>query len=266
MDRITAIQVFLMVAETGSFTATAERLDLSRPKVTRAVALMEEWFNARLLQRTTRHVSLTDAGEQAVEYCKKMTELTLAIEQDFLAKHPKLNIQLILADNTVNLVEEGIDLAVRFTNNPDPNVVARPLFTCHSLLVATPAYLAKHGTIHLPQELANHRYLAHANVNRKEWTFIKDGQETVLELTSQLTINDTGALLNFTLADGGIAMLPKYFIEQRLENNQLQIVLPDWQMPTYQVYAVYPSRRQLPQTVRSFVDFLVEEFEGNGDW
>ena len=258
---------------------------------------MEEWFNARLLQRTTRHVSLTDAGEQAVEYCKKMTELTSAIEQDFLtkqgelrgslkiasnaafgsthllnairtflAKHPKLNIQLILADNTVNLVEEGIDLAVRFTNNPDPNVVARPLFTCHSLLVATPAYLAKHGTIHLPQELANHRYLAHANVNRKEWTFIKDGQETVLELTSQLTINDTGALLNFTLADGGIAMLPKYFIEQRLENNQLQIVLPDWQMPTYQVYAVYPSRRQLPQTVRSFVDFLVEEFEGNGDW
>ncbi|WP_265410692.1 LysR family transcriptional regulator [Actinobacillus pleuropneumoniae] len=297
MDRITAIQVFLMVAETGSFTATAERLDLSRPKVTRAVALMEEWFNARLLQRTTRHVSLTDAGEQAVEYCKKMTELTSAIEQDFLtkrgelrgslkiasnaafgsthllnairtflAKHPKLNIQLILADNTVNLVEEGIDLAVRFTNNPDPNVVARPLFTCHSLLVATPTYLARHGTIHSPQELANHRYLAHANVNRKEWTFIKDGQETVLELTSQLTINDTGALLNFTLADGGIAMLPKYFIEQQLKNKQLQIVLPDWQMPTYQVYAVYPSRRQLPKTVRSFVDFLVEEFEGKGDW
>ncbi|ABY69762.1 putative HTH-type transcriptional regulator [Actinobacillus pleuropneumoniae serovar 3 str. JL03] len=297
MDRITAIQVFLTVAETGSFTATAERLDLSRPKVTRAVALMEEWFNARLLQRTTRHVSLTDAGEQAVEYCKKMTELTSAIEQDFLtqrgelrgslriasnaafgsthllnairtflAKHPKLNIQLILADNTVNLVEEGIDLAVRFTNNPDPNVVARPLFTCHSLLVATPAYLARHGTIHSPQELANHRYLAHANVNRKEWTFIKDEQETVLELTSQLTINDTGALLNFTLADGGIAMLPKYFIEQQLKNNQLQIVLPDWQMPTYQVYAVYPSRRQLPKTVRSFVDFLVEEFEGKGDW
>ncbi|WP_427834640.1 LysR family transcriptional regulator [Actinobacillus pleuropneumoniae] len=297
MDRITAIQVFLTVAETGSFTATAERLDLSRPKVTRAVALMEEWFNARLLQRTTRHVSLTDAGEQAVEYCKKMTELTSAIEQDFLtqrgelrgslriasnaafgsthllnairtflAKHPKLNIQLILADNTVNLVEEGIDLAVRFTNNPDPNVVARPLFTCHSLLVATPAYLARHGTIHSPQELANHRYLAHANVNRKEWTFIKDEQETVLELTSQLTINDTGALLNFTLADGGIAMLPKYFIEQQLKNNQLQIVLPDWQMPIYQVYAVYPSRRQLPKTVRSFVDFLVEEFEGKGDW
>ncbi|WGE56560.1 LysR family transcriptional regulator [Actinobacillus equuli] len=297
MDRITAIQVFLMVAETGSFTATAERLDLSRPKVTRAVALMEEWFNARLLQRTTRHVSLTDAGEQAVEYCKKMTELTLAIEQDFLAKqgelrgslkiasnaafgsthllnairtflakHPKLNIQLILADNTVNLVEEGIDLAVRFTNNPDPNAVARPLFTCHSLLVATPAYLTQHGTIHSPQELANHRYLAHANVNRKEWTFIKDGQETVLELTSQLTINDTGALLNFTLADGGIAMLPKYFIEQQLKNNQLQIVLPDWQMPTYQVYAVYPSRRQLSQTVRSFVDFLVEEFGGKRDW
>lgn len=297
MDRITAIQVFLTVAETGSFTATAERLDLSRPKVTRAVAFMEEWFNARLLQRTTRHVSLTDAGEQAVEYCKKMTELTSAIEQDFLtkqgelrgslkiasnaafggthllnairtflAKHPKLNIQLILADNTVNLVEEGIDLAVRFTNNPDPNVVARPLFTCHSLLVATPTYLAQHGTIHSPQELANHRYLAHANVNRKEWTFIKDGQETVLELTSQLTINDTGALLNFTLADGGIAMLPKYFIEQQLKNKQLQIVLPDWQMPTYQVYAVYPSRRQLPQTVRSFVDFLVEEFEGKGDW
>lgn len=171
MDRITAIQVFLTVAETGSFTATAERLDLSRPKVTRAVALMEEWFNARLLQRTTRHVSLTDAGEQAVEYCKKMTELTSAIEQDFLtqrgelrgslriasnaafgsthllnairtflAKHPKLNIQLILADNTVNLVEEGIDLAVRFTNNPRSKC-------CGSSVIHLPFFIS--GNAHL---------------------------------------------------------------------------------------------------------------------
>ncbi|VEI47534.1 putative HTH-type transcriptional regulator [Actinobacillus equuli] len=141
--------------------------------------------------------------------------------------------------------------------------MARPLFTCHSLLVATPAYLAKHGTIHSPQELANHRYLAHANVNRKEWTFIKDGQETVLELTSQLTINDTGALLNFTLADGGIAMLPNILLNSNSKQSTTNCA-------TRLANADLSSIRRLslpPPTLPSgtqLCGFLVEEFEGRG--
>lgn len=293
MDRIEAMNIFLTVVETGSFTATADRLDLSRPMVTRAVALVEEWFNARLLQRTTRRVSLTSAGERAVAHCQKMVDLAAEIEQDilaqqgelqgslriasnssfgsthlllaikdFLQRHPKLNIQFQLSDQSVNLIDERIDLAVRFTNQPDPNLIARPLATCHSLLVASPEYLAQKGVPQTPQDLAAHIYLAHANINRKEWKFYQNECEISLELTSQFTTNDTGALLNLTLAGGGIAMLPKYLLNEHLASQQLVPILTDWQLPTYQIYALYSSRHKLPLTIRTLVDFLVERFRG----
>ena len=293
MDRIEAMNIFLTVVETGSFTATADRLDLSRPMVTRAVALVEEWFNARLLQRTTRRVSLTSAGERAVAHCQKMVDLAAEIEQDILAQqgelqgslriasnssfgsthlllaikdflqhHPKLNIQFQLSDQSVNLIDERIDLAIRFTNQPDPNLIARPLATCHSLLVASPEYLAQKGIPQTPQDLAEHIYLAHANINRKEWKFYQNDREISLELTSQFTTNDTSALLNLTLAGGGIAMLPKYLLNEHLASQQLVSILTDWQLPTYQIYALYSSRHKLPLTIRTLVDFLVERFNG----
>lgn len=293
MDRIEAMNIFLTVVETGSFTATADRLDLSRPMVTRAVALVEEWFNARLLQRTTRRVSLTSAGERALAHCQKMVALATEIEQDvlaqqgelqgslriasnssfgsthlllaikdFLQRHPKLNIQLQLSDQSVNLIDERIDLAIRFTNQPDPSLIARPLATCHSLLVASPEYLAQKGIPKTPQDLADHTYLAHANINRKEWKFYQNDREISLELTSQFTTNDTSALLNLTLAGGGIAMLPKYLLNEHLASQQLVSILTDWQLPTYQIYALYSSRHKLPLTIRTLVDFLVERFNG----
>lgn len=293
MDRIEAMNIFLTVVETGSFTATADRLDLSRPMVTRAVALVEEWFNARLLQRTTRRVSLTSAGERAVAHCQKMVDLAAEIEQDILAQqgelqgslriasnssfgsthlllaikdflqhHPKLNIQFHLSDQPVNLIDERIDLAIRFTNQPDPNLIARPLATCHSLLVASPEYLAQKGVPQTPQDLAAHIYLAHANINRKEWKFYQNEREISLELTSQFTTNDTGALLNLTLAGCGIAMLPKYLLNEHLASQQLVSILTDWQLPIYQIYALYSSRHKLPLTILTLVDFLVERFRG----
>lgn len=296
MDRILAIKVFLTIAETGSFTATAERLDLSKPMVSRAVALLEDWFKARLLQRTTRKVSLTEAGEQALEYCRRITELTNNIEQDFLARsgelsgtlriaanpsfggshllralqnfmarHPKLHIQLLLSDQKADLVESRIDLALRFTHHVEPGLVARPLNHIHSLLVATPDYLARHGTPATPHDLARHRYLAHANVNQKTWRFFRDGEETALELNSPFSVNDSNALLNCVLSGGGIAMLPKYMINDDLAQGRLKTVLTDWTLPVYTLYALYLSRHRLPLAVRSLLDYLAEQFEGE-DW
>lgn len=296
MDRILAIKVFLTIAETGSFTATAERLDLSKPMVSRAVALLEDWFKARLLQRTTRKVSLTEAGEQALEYCRRITELTNNIEQDFLARsgelsgtlriaanpsfggshllralqnfmelHPKLHIQLLLSDQKADLVESRIDLALRFTHHVEPGLVARPLNHIHSLLVATPDYLARHGTPATPHDLAHHRYLAHANVNQKTWRFFRDGEETALELSSPFSVNDSNALLNCVLSGGGIAMLPKYMINEHLAQGRLKTVLTDWTLPVYTLYALYLSRHRLPLAVRSLLDYLAEQFEGE-DW
>ncbi|AUI66327.1 MULTISPECIES: LysR family transcriptional regulator [Glaesserella] len=296
MDKLTAINVFLSVAETGSFTATAEQLDISKPMISRYIALMEEWLNARLFQRTTRKVSLTEAGEQAVTFCQKIANLTAEMEQEmmsqqgelrgtirissnssfgashlteainaFLAQHSNLHIQLDLSDRLVDLIAERIDLAVRITNNPDPNLVARKLTACHSLLVATPDYLARYGIPNHPEDLRQHRYLTHANINRREWRFYRDKQEVLLELTSQFTTNETTALLNSVLAHNGIAMLPKYMIEKELATGQLQAVMTEWQLPTYQIYLLYPSRHKLPFAVRKVVDFLVERFEEK-DW
>lgn len=196
MDKLTAIKVFLTVAETGSFTATAELLEISKPMISRYVALMEEWLNARLFQRSTRKVALTDTGEQAVLFCQKIANLTAEMEQEMMAQqgelhgllritssqsfgayhlvqtvnrflqlHPKLNIQLLLNDQQMDLISERIDLAIRITNTPDPNFIARKLADCHSLLVVTPEYLTKFGTPTQPEDLYQHHYLSHHNIN-----------------------------------------------------------------------------------------------------
>ena len=293
MDKLTAIKVFLTVAETGSFTATAEQLEISKPMISRYVALMEEWLNARLFQRSTRKVALTDAGEQAVLFCQRIANLTAEMEQEMMAQqgelcgalrvtssqtfgtyhlvqmvnrflqlHPKLNIQLLLNDQTMDLISERIDLAIRITNTPDPNFIARKLADCHSLLVATPDYLAQFGTPTQPEELYQHHYLSHHNINRKAWKCTQGEREVLLDLNSRFTTNDTQALLNAVLDGNGIAMLPKYMLEIELQQGKLQAVLTDWQLPTFNIYAIYPSRDKLPLAVRKLIDFLVENFEG----
>ncbi|MDG6362060.1 LysR family transcriptional regulator [Glaesserella parasuis] len=293
MDKLTAIKVFLTVAETGSFTATAEQLEISKPMISRYVALMEEWLNARLFQRSTRKVALTDAGEQAVLFCQRIANLTAEMEQEmmvqqselrgalrvtssqtfgtyhlvqmvnrFLQLHPKLNIQLLLNDQQMDLISERIDLAIRITNTPDPNFIARKLADCHSLLVATPDYLAQFGTPKHPEDLYQHHYLSHHNINRKAWKCTQGEREVLLDLNSRFTTNDTQALLNAVLDGNGIAMLPKYMLETELQQGKLQAVLPDWQLPTFSIYAMYPSRDKLPLAVRKLIDFLVESFEG----
>ncbi len=293
MDKLTAIKVFLTVAETGSFTATAEQLEISKPMISRYVALMEEWLNARLFQRSTRKVALTDAGEQAVLFCQRIANLTAEMEQEMMAQqgelrgvlrvtssqtfgtyhlvqmvnrflqlHPKLNIQLLLNDQTMDLISERIDLAIRITNTPDPNFIARKLADCHSLLVATPDYLAQFGTPTLPENLYQHHYLSHNNINRKAWKCTQGEREVLLDLNSRFTTNDTQALLNAVLDGSGIAMLPKYMLETELQQGKLQAVLTDWQLPTFNIYAMYPSRDKLPLAVRKLIDFLVENFEG----
>lgn len=290
MDKLTAIQVFLGVAETGSFSQTAEKLELSAPMVSRYVGLMEEWLNARLFHRTTRKVSLTEAGEQAVRLCQQIVNLTAQMEEEcqseqgeltgilrlaasssfgvshlttligqFQRQHPKLQIQLNLGDQTFNLVEQRIDLAIRITNNPEPSLVARKLTECRSVLVATPSYLQATSPILSPQDLTYHRCLAHSHLNRNEWQFSQQGETVTLSLQNQFSVNDALALHQAALDDQGVAMLPLYLVEQDLTEGKLVRVLSDWQLPTLQIYALYSSRHKLPKRVRLFLDFLAEQ-------
>jgi DNA-binding transcriptional LysR family regulator len=294
MDRLTAMRVFVEVATSGSFSATAERLEMSRAMVTRYVGEMEQWLQARLLQRTTRSVTLTDAGEQALRRCQQMLALVEDIEEettattegelrgqlrltcsvsfayaqlgtaiaDFLALHPQLKIDLDASEGSLNLVEKRIDLAIRISSGPDPMLIARPLARCDSVLVASPAYLARHGVPALPAELERHRCLSYANFGKSVWELSQNGRTERVAVSGHFSANEATTLLRAALAGGGIALQPTYLANPHIASGELRAMLPGWELPVMAINALYTSRRHQSPAVRALLDFLVERFEG----
>ncbi len=294
MDRLTAMRVFAEVATSGSFSATADTLDMSRAMVTRYVGEMEQWLQARLLQRTTRSVTLTDAGELALRRCQQMLALSQDLEEetattaegelrgqlrltcsvsfafaqlgaaiaDFLAQHPQLKIDLDASEGSLNLVERRIDLAIRISAEPDPLLIGRPLAQCTSALVASPAYLAAHGTPQHPADLARHRCLSYANFGKSVWQLARGDVVERVGVSGHFSANEATTLMRAALAGGGIALQPTYLVNPHLHNGELQAVLPEWGLPMMTIYALYPSRRHLSPAVRALLDFLVQRFVG----
>ena len=291
MDRLTAMRVFVEVAHTGSFSATADKLDMSRAMVTRYVGALEQWLQARLLQRTTRSVTLTDAGETCLRRSQQMLALVDDVEEEtasqdgalrgqlritcstslayaqmataitaFLALHPQLKIDLNASEGALNLVEARIDLAIRISAEPDPMLIARPLAPCASVLVASPGYLAQQGRPRSPADLATHRCLSYANFGKSVWRFQRGTEQTQVSVASHFSANEATALLQAALAGGGIALQPTYLANPHLAQGTLQVVLPQWQVPAMTIYALYPSRKNLSPAVRALLDFLVKRF------
>jgi DNA-binding transcriptional LysR family regulator len=291
MDRLTAMQVFAEVAASGSFSATADKLDMSRAMVTRYVAELEQWLGTRLLQRTTRSVTLTDAGEHCLRRSRQMLALMENVEEetashdgalrgqlritcsvsfacaqmaaavtDFLNLHPQLKIDLNASEGALNLVEARIDLAIRISAQPDPALIGRVLAPCTSVLVASPAYIAAHGLPQAPADLAAHRCLSYANFGKSVWKLSRDGEHTEVSVGGHFSANEATALLQAALAGGGIALQPTYLANPHLRDGSLLAMLPDWQLPDMAIHALYPSRKHLSPAVRAFLDFLVERF------
>lgn len=291
MDRLTAMQVFVEVANSGSFSATADKLDMSRAMVTRYVGELERWLDARLLQRTTRSVTLTDAGENCLRRSQQMLALMENVEEEtgehdgtlrgqlritcsvsfayaqmaaavveFLKLYPQLKIDLNASEGSLNLVEARIDLAIRISAAPDPTLIGRRLATCISVLVASPAYLAANGTPKAPVDLVAHRCLSYANFGKSVWKLSRGEEQVQVSLSSYFSANEATALLRATLAGGGVALQPTYLANPHLLDGSLQALLPDWNLPEMAVYALYPSRKHLSPAVRAFLDFLVERF------
>ena len=297
MDRITAITVFVEVAERGSLTAAAEALSLSRAMVSRYLAELEQWLGARVLHRTTRRISLTPAGEAALARCRTMLELgedmraalaspddaphgriritcstsfglshMVVAVTDYLARYPGTAVDMLLVDRAVNLVEERIDLAIRISRQLDPGLIARKLSVCRSALCASPGYVQRHGLPQRPEDLASHNCLSHHYVGRHLWHLERDGQRTGVEVGGNLSANDAIALLQAVRADAGIAMLPTYLVAPMLRSGELITVLPDYALDTMDIHGVYASRRQMPLIVRSFLDFLAARFGDEPAW
>ena len=291
MDRLAAMQVFVEVATAGSFSAAADKLDMSRTMVTRYVGALEQWLGSRLLQRTTRSVTLTDAGEHCLRRSQQMLALMEDVEDetkssdgalrgqlritcsmsfayaqmaaavvDFLQLHPQLKIDLNASEGALNLVEARIDLAIRISAEPDPALIGRVLAPCTSVLVASPGYLANQGVPRSPADLAGHRCLTYANFGKSAWLLSRGAEQVEVKVSSHFSANEATALLRAALAGGGLALQPTYLANPHLADGSLQRVLPDWTPPPLSIYALYTSRRHLSPAVRALLDFLVERF------
>lgn len=297
MDRIIATEVFVAIVERGSMTAAAEDLAMSRAMVTRYLAQMETWAGARLLHRTTRKLSLTDAGEIILERCRQLLALTkdmyLAERQgsdalrgllriscsqslgqkaiviavaEYLRCYPHVTVDVQMSNQLVNLVEERIDLALRITNQLDLNQIARPLSTCYSVICASPAYLAKRGTPLHPQDLALHNCLTYSYFGKTHWYFGDQDNKLSVAVSGNLSANDSGILMAGALAGAGITLQPVYLVAPLLVSGKLVKLLADYQPQAMGIYAIYTSRQQMPIILRTMLDFLVEWFATDAQW
>lgn len=297
MDRVTAAEVFVCIAERRSMTAAADALGMSRAMVTRYLAQMEQWAGARLLHRTTRRLSLTEAGEESLARCRRMLEvagematatiagadvprglLRVACAQslaqtmlaaavtEFLRRHPLTAIDLHIDARPVNLVEERIDLAIRITNDLDPNLIARPLGRCASVVCAAPAYLAAHGAPHSAQELGAHNCLTYSYFGKSLWEFEHRGERIAVPVSGTLSANESHVLLAAALEGAGIVMQPAYSVAPLIEQGRLVALLPDFAPQSMGVHGIYGSRRQMPAALRALLDFLVERFADPAHW
>lgn len=289
MDRLTAINVFIEVAKTGSFTKAADNLSMSRPMVTRYIALLEEWVGIGLLQRSTRNVSLTPSGESYLEKCQQIQDIAFDIEVSsrstatkpsgsirvassvsfataqykelfapFLEKYPQVSIDLVVTDRQVNLIESKVDFAIRITNNLDPGIVSKQLGVCRSCLVAAPEYLKKNGTPKKIEELRKHILVAHDHFKNTRLIMRKDGRQEELTFNSPFSSNETLVLLEAAKEGLGITMLPRHLVQAELKNKALVQVLPDWNLPELGLHIVFTNRKVIAPQVRLFIDFLSE--------
>lgn len=297
MDRLNAMRVFVSVVDLGSQSAAADHLDLSRPVVSRYLAELEDWVGARLMQRTTRRLSLTAAGQETLPRCRQMLELAGDLQAavstpdeaprgelrisvstsfgqaqlmdavaEYVKRYPGVKIDLQMLDRTVNLVDERIDLAIRTSNDLDPNLIARRLTVCRSVICASPAYLRTHSTPLQVQDLSQHNCLTHSYFGRSLWHFDVQGEAVAVPVQGNISANEAMTLQRATLAGVGIAMLPTYQAAAALRSGELMRLLPHARPRELNLNAVYTSRKHMPATLRSMLDFLAERFTAEPQW
>ncbi|WP_124370005.1 MULTISPECIES: LysR family transcriptional regulator [unclassified Pseudomonas] len=297
MDRLQAMRVFVSVVDLGSQSAAADHLDLSRPVVSRYLAELEDWVGARLLHRTTRKLSLTAAGSETLPRCRQLLELCADMQAavsepdetprgllrlsvstsfgqaqlgaaiaEYVKRYPLVTVDLQMLDRTVNLVDERIDLAIRTSNDLDPNLIARRLTVCRSVVCATPAYLQVHPAPQKVEDLARHNCLTHSYFGKNLWHFEENGEHVSVPVHGNITANEASTLLRVTLAGAGVAMLPSYQAGDLIRSGELVRLLPGAEPRQMNIYAVYASRKHMPSALRSLLDFLVLRFPEAPAW
>jgi DNA-binding transcriptional LysR family regulator len=297
MDRLAAMEAFVRVVERGGFTAAAEDLRLSRAMVSKHVQDLEAHLGARLLNRTTRKVSLTEVGRVYHERCAQIladiaeTEsavgalqarprgrlrinapvsfgalhLTAAVA-DYMAAHAEVTVELTLNDRVVDLVEEGYDLAVRIARLADSSLIARRLAPCRMVVCASPAYLERRGRPRRPADLAGHDCLDYRYQAREEWQFEGPEGPVSVRVRGSLEANNGDALRAAAVRGTGVVLQPSFIVGADLAAGRLVPVLPGYRVPELAIHAVYPPGRHLSAKVRSFIDFLAPRYGERPAW
>jgi DNA-binding transcriptional LysR family regulator len=288
MDRLDAMQTFVRVAEAGSFIAVANQLHVARSVVTRQVAALEQHLGTRLITRSTRRLALTTEGAAYLEQCRAILELVDAAETslsadsaaprgrirvglpltyglhalvplllDFARENPAVELALDLSDQRSNLIEEGLDLAVRITSALQPDEVVRKLGECRLLTLAAPDYLATHGEPRHPRELADHQCLIYANdVANTHWIYQEARRRVQVAVRGSLVANNGVALMEATARGMGITRQPDFIAAPYLAAGKVKAVLKKFESDPLGIYAVLPGNRYIPRRVSVLIDYL----------
>lgn len=300
MNNLTEVAIFVQVVESGSFSTAADKLGLSRSAVSKAVSRLEDRLGARLLHRTTRRLSLTEAGKALFG---RSREALAALEDaefevgrlqseprgmlrisgpvyfgarhlapvlaEFLERHPAIQADVHLDDRIVDIVEEGFDLAIRVTELQDSSLISRRLAPCRHVVCASPSYWERHGKPERPADLTRHNCCVYSYVSPAGvWRFRgPDGQEVTVAVNGNLRFNNTHMARVAAVQGLGVLLLPTFYVGDDLREGRLAPVLEDYRFAQdISVYAVYPARDHLPPKVRVFVDLLAERFGPEPYW
>ncbi|WP_282608825.1 LysR family transcriptional regulator [Pelagibius sp. Alg239-R121] len=292
MEGIGAIPVFVAVVENGGFAAAARKLGVSKSAVSKRVSQVESRLGVLLLHRSTRRLSLTEAGERyfahAVEALAAAREAEDAVAQlqsapqgrlrintpmsfgrlhiaplipAFLKRYPGIEIDMVMEDRVVDLIEGGFDVAIRAGSLPDSALIARKLAPCYNVLCAAPEYIAESGGPSKPSDLLDHNCLHYAySSDAQEWVFQGHDAATKIQTRGNYHVNNSEALREAVIGGCGIGRLPTFIAGPDIAAGRLVRLLEEYPMPSQIFYAVFPERRHLPAKVRVFVDYAVERF------
>ncbi|WP_374682551.1 LysR family transcriptional regulator [Accumulibacter sp.] len=299
MDALNDVAVFVQVVNRGSFTAAADTLGLSKSVVSKYVTRLEDRLGARLLNRTTRRLNLTEVGRAFFERSQRglleieeaeaevsrlqgepRGELRLSSPMSFgilhlapllpafQARYPELSVDMVLDDRKVDLVDEGFDLAIRIGELPDSSLVARRLGPCRHVVCGSPEYFARHGVPQSPEELAQHAALTYRYASSpNEWRFLgADGNYRQVAINSRLQMNSSLALREALLNGAGVTLTPTFVVGADILAGRLKAVLQGYQALEVSIYAVYPQRKHLSPKICAFVDFLGEAIKDPPHW
>ncbi|PTN12045.1 LysR family transcriptional regulator [Nitrosomonas aestuarii] len=298
MGQFEDMHVFIRVVDAGGIGRAAEQLGLAKSAVSRKLADLETRLGVRLLNRTTRTSSLTEAGrtfyERSIKIVDDIAELNTLTKasqatlegtinlaaplsfglshlapaiDSFIKLHPELTININFSDRQVDLVEEGMDLALRIADLKDSSLVARKLSPIRTLLCASPHYLQEYGTPKTVYELKQHRLLHYNLSNTSSWKFVdKQGAQHSIPVSAKIVANNGDFLKDMAIAGHGIIMMPTFITWKTIVDGKLVPIMPDYQSPSFNAYAVYPQKRYLSHRTKILIDFLAERFGDNPYW